>query len=421
MPCARRLLSRSLAETQMDFEIQAYRKMKTMSPLNTELQQEERRETRKITARASVPSAGSTSARLLLREDAFASMLYLERRRAERARKHFVLMLVDVKRAIADGQGKRTLGKISGALTDSIRETDIVGWYLENNLLGVIGTELGKTAAKTVRMRMLEKVRREFHKSLGAEKTALISFSFHFFPEETEDGNTDHSANITLYPDLSRQDGSKKFALGIKRAMDIAGSAAALALLSPVYAAIAVAIKMNSKGPVLFRQERLGQYGKPFTVLKFRSMRTDCDARIHQEYVNQFIAGQVEGKASDGSAPVFKIQKDPRVTSIGRFLRKTSLDELPQFWNVLRGDMSLVGPRPPIAYEFKAYDLWHRRRVLEIKPGVTGLWQVEGRSRTRFDDMVRLDLKYARGWSIWLDLKILVQTPAAVFTGEGAH
>ena len=156
-------------------------------------------------------------------------------------------------------------------------------------------------------------------------------------------------------------------------------------------------------------------------MLKFRSMRTDCDAKIHQSYVEQFIAGQVDGNSGEAAKPVFKIQKDPRVTSVGRFIRKTSLDELPQFWNVLRGDMSLVGPRPSLAYEYRAYELWHRRRVLEIKPGITGLWQVEGRSRTRFDDMVRLDLKYARLWSIWLDLRILAQTPAAVIQGTGAH
>jgi lipopolysaccharide/colanic/teichoic acid biosynthesis glycosyltransferase len=150
-------------------------------------------------------------------------------------------------------------------------------------------------------------------------------------------------------------------------------------------------------------------------------MRTNCDPTIHQEYVSQFISGQVASSSNGDETPVFKIQKDPRVTPIGRFLRKTSLDEIPQFWNVLVGEMSLVGPRPPLAYEFKAYDLWHRRRVLEIKPGITGLWQVEGRSRTRFDEMVRLDLKYARIWSIWLDVKILLQTPAAVVTGEGAH
>ena len=118
---------------------------------------------------------------------------------------------------------------------------------------------------------------------------------------------------------------------------------------------------------------------------------------------------------------VYKLTNDPRVTAVGRFLRKTSLDEFPQFWNVLRGEMSLVGPRPPVAYEFEMYDYWHRRRVLELKPGVTGLWQVNGRSRTCFDDMVRLDLRYSQTWSLWLDLKILLATPLAVVAGNGAH
>lgn len=203
--------------------------------------------------------------------------------------------------------------------------------------------------------------------------------------------------------------------------MDIAGSAFALIILLPLCAILALAIKATSEGPVLFSQDRLGQYGKKFRFLKFRSMRQNCDSKIHQEYVSRFIAGQVTPGNSDGAAATFKIQKDPRVTSVGRILRKTSLDELPQFWNVLIGEMSLVGPRPPLEYEFKAYDVWHRRRVLEIKPGITGLWQVQGRSRTHFDDMVRLDLKYARAWSIWLDMEILLRTPAAVVSGEGAH
>jgi lipopolysaccharide/colanic/teichoic acid biosynthesis glycosyltransferase len=268
---------------------------------------------------------------------------------------------------------------------------------------------------------MLEKVRGALSEALPQEKVSQISVSFHFFPEDWEGEDPDHLANITLYPDLSRKQETRKFALGVKRSMDIVGSSAALLLLSPVFGAVALAIKMSSKGPVLFKQERLGQFGKKITVLKFRSMRTDCDAKIHEEYVSQFIAGQVDGAASAGNRPVYKIQEDPRVTRLGKFLRRTSLDEFPQFWNVLVGDMSLVGPRPPVPYEYKAYELWHRRRVLEIKPGITGLWQVEGRSRTRFDEMVRLDLKYARGWSIWLDLKILFQTPAAVLTGDGAH
>jgi len=364
---------------------------------------------------------GVSAGRIVLHEDAFVSMLYLERRRAERAQKRFVLMLVDVTRVIGDGQKNRTLAKVTNALLGVTRETDIVGWYLENHLIGVIGTEIGNAKPKTIQSRMLEKVRASLCEAIPAEKVSLITVSFHFFPEEWEGGGTDHSANITLYPDLSRKEESRKLALGMKRAMDVIGSAAALAIFSPVFGALALAIKLTSKGPVLFRQERLGQYGKKFTVLKFRSMRTDCDARIHQEYVSQFIAGQVDGAEETGEKPVFKIQADPRVTPMGRFLRKTSLDELPQFWNVLVGEMSLVGPRPPVAYEYKAYDLWHRRRVLEIKPGITGLWQVEGRSRTRFDEMVRLDLKYASAWSLWLDVKIILQTPGAVLTGEGAH
>jgi lipopolysaccharide/colanic/teichoic acid biosynthesis glycosyltransferase len=394
----------------------------TMSSTKTVLKTEvEQRKLQAVTKDQAPTTGGELEARALLSEDAFVSMLYLERRRAERAQKRFVLVLVDVKRALDEGNKSKTLGKIGAALTNSTRETDILGWYLENNLIGVIGTELGDTPPKIIHERLLEKMRASFQHTVGKEKSSKISVSFHFFPEEYGKADSNGPANVALYPDISRKEDSKKVALGIKRAMDLVGSATALLLFSPVLAAIAVAIKLTSKGPILFRQERLGQYGHTFTFLKFRSMYTNCDAKIHQEYVNQFIAGQVDEMGPDGAKPVFKIQKDPRVTSVGRFLRKTSLDELPQFINVLRGEMSLVGPRPPIAYEFRAYDLWHRRRVLEIRPGITGLWQVEGRSRTRFDDMVRLDLKYARGWSIWLDVKILIQTPSAVFSGDGAH
>jgi lipopolysaccharide/colanic/teichoic acid biosynthesis glycosyltransferase len=193
-------------------------------------------------------------------------------------------------------------------------------------------------------------------------------------------------------------------------------------VLSPLLAAIAAMIKLTSKGPVIFEQERLGRFGARFKCLKFRTMYTDNDPKIHQEYIQQFISGKEESGNGNGSQqPVYKIVNDPRVTTVGRFLRKTSLDELPQFWNVLRGEMSLVGPRPPVQYEFEIYDIWHRRRILDVKPGVTGLWQVSGRSRTRFDDMVRLDLRYCRTWSLWLDLKILISTPRAVLGGDGAY
>jgi lipopolysaccharide/colanic/teichoic acid biosynthesis glycosyltransferase len=204
--------------------------------------------------------------------------------------------------------------------------------------------------------------------------------------------------------------------------MDIVGSASALILLAPVFLILAIIIKRTSKGPVFFRQQRVGRFGAPFMFVKFRSMCVSNDAGIHKEYVRKFIAGKAEPASNGGNQQVvYKITNDPRVTWIGKFMRRTSLDELPQFWNVLKGEMSLVGPRPPIPYEIEAYDIWHRRRLLEAKPGITGLWQVYGRSKTTFDEMVRLDLQYSRTWSFLLDVKILFLTPRAVFSGNGAY
>jgi lipopolysaccharide/colanic/teichoic acid biosynthesis glycosyltransferase len=202
----------------------------------------------------------------------------------------------------------------------------------------------------------------------------------------------------------------------IKRGLDILCSLTLLLLLVPLIALIAILVKLGSPGPALFRQVRIGQTMKPFTMLKFRTMYVGVDHRVHHQFVSAFIKG---GEMS-GGAGFFKLTNDPRITPIGRILRKTSLDELPQLWNVLRGDMSLVGPRPPLPYEIEEYKPWHRRRLLEAKPGITGLWQVAGRSRTTFDDMVRLDLRYAGSRSLWIDLKILLATPAAVISGKGA-
>lgn len=361
------------------------------------------------------------STRMVLGETAFMSMLYLERRRAERARKRYLLLLLEVKHAVSGHQKVRTVERITKALCENTRETDIVGWYLRDHFLGVIATELGKATSREVRECISAKLRTAFSQALGQKQASQISISFHFFPEELEDGIQDNAQKEVLYPDLSRTRVSRKVALGFKRVLDIVGSGLALIFLSPLFLIIGLAIKATSEGPVLFSQERLGQNGKKFRFLKFRSMKMNCDSRIHQEYVSKFIAGQIPSQNGNGATPTFKIQKDPRVTPVGNILRKTSLDELPQFWNVLVGEMSLVGPRPPLEYEFKAYEVWHRRRVLETKPGITGLWQVEGRSRTHFDDMVRLDLKYVRAWSLWLDIKILLRTPAAVVSGNGAH
>jgi len=161
--------------------------------------------------------------------------------------------------------------------------------------------------------------------------------------------------------------------------------------------------------------------GTYFSFYKFRSMRSDVDERVHREYVEKLIKGELDKiNQGDREKPFYKIKNDERVTRIGKMIRKTSIDELPQFFNVLKGEMSLVGPRPPIPYEVEKYKPWHLRRILEVKPGITGLWQVEGRSKTSFDDMVRLDLNYALNWSVWLDLWILLKTVKAVIRRHGA-
>lgn len=205
------------------------------------------------------------------------------------------------------------------------------------------------------------------------------------------------------------------------RIFNIIGSLAGIIIFSPLMLLISIAIKLSSKGPVLFMQKRMGYRGEQFTFLKFRSMRTDTDDKIHQEYVRKLIEGQnSEINSGTQQDPVYKIKNDPRITTIGRFLRRTSLDELPQFFNVLSGKMSLVGPRPPIPYEVESYKTWHLRRILDVKPGITGIWQVNGRSMTTFDEMVRMDLQYVARRSIFLDLKLVFQTLGAVFNSKGA-
>ncbi len=205
-----------------------------------------------------------------------------------------------------------------------------------------------------------------------------------------------------------RYEGTKLFA---KRAFDIVASTLILVLASPLFLAIAITIRLSTPGPVLFRQERVGINGRPFQMLKFRTMVTDAEARLLE----------LEKQSRDaGNSVLFKMKDDPRVTPIGRFLRRYSLDELMQLVNVLNGSMSLVGPRPPLAREVEAYETKVHRRFL-VKPGITGLWQVSGRSNLSWEDSVRLDLYYVENWSIVGDLVILWKTAKAVLAREGAY
>jgi len=358
----------------------------------------------------------------ILNEGAFHRMISLERKRTERSRKPFLLMLLDMGNGLRSDKNEKALDKILLALSLSTRETDVTGWYKNNSVVGVMFTEFGAEDRNTILSTMMTRVSETLRNNLSSQQFGLISISFHLFPEEWNHDIPERPSNPTLYPDLARRDSAKKLFCVIKRIMDVAGSALALLLFSPVLLAIAVAIKLTSKGPVFFRQKRVGQHGEQFVFLKFRSMHVNNDASVHKAYVKQLIAGNAQSHPGNGNGNgVYKLTKDSRITRVGGFLRRTSLDELPQFLNVLKGEMSLVGPRPAIAYEVEAYDIWHRRRVLEAKPGITGLWQVNGRSRIKFDDMVRLDLRYAKTWSPWMDLKILLRTPVAVVFGDGAY
>jgi len=357
----------------------------------------------------------------LLSEDHFRQTLSRERKRSERSRKHLLLMLIDAKGSWTNGE-RALAARVVGALATTIRETDIAGWFETGSVLGVIFTELGSTEVNSAVKIIEAKVKAGLQKTLKASQLSHLFISFYAYPDDWSGKKPGRALDTVLYPDLLEVEKKKRLSLLIKRSMDVVGSALALMLLSPFFVVLAILIKLSSKGPVFFRQTRVGQYGESFMFLKFRSMIVSTDATIHQQYMKRFIAGKTESSSRDGKQKaIYKIKNDPRVTWIGRLMRRTSLDEIPQFWNVLHGEMSLVGPRPPIPYELEAYDLWHRRRLLEAKPGITGLWQVHGRSKTTFDEMVRLDLQYSRTWSPMLDLKILLQTPRAVFSGDGAY
>jgi lipopolysaccharide/colanic/teichoic acid biosynthesis glycosyltransferase len=356
----------------------------------------------------------------LMPEDVFLRVLGQERRRSERSRQRFVLMLLHAGELLQGEQGEALLQTVTKTVVGSTRETDLYGWYERNSVIGVICTETGSARISSILCALETRVLPALQKNLPPDGMNAIRISFHVYPDDLDLHNGGRPADMRLYPDLAPQGLRAKASQAIKRTVDIVGGLSALTLLSPIFALIAIAIKLTSRGPIFFKQPRLGRYGVRFTFLKFRSMYFQSDPRVHQEYVRRLITGEKCGE--DGrNKGVYKMRNDPRVTPLGRFLRMTSLDELPQIFNVLRGEMSLVGPRPPIPYEVEAYDLWHRRRFLEAKPGITGLWQIEGRSRVKFAEMVRMDLRYVRTWTPWLDIKILLRTPWAMFRGTGAY
>jgi lipopolysaccharide/colanic/teichoic acid biosynthesis glycosyltransferase len=356
----------------------------------------------------------------LMDEEPFLKALHVEQKRTERSRRPFVLALIEPANGVAGSSLGGAFTRAIEALCVTKRETDQFGWYRQGSSVGIIFTEIPPAEGRAIAKVLRAKLKAALYQALGGQELALFSLNCYVFPEDWYDHGPGEAATTRQEP--LHGHGPTGIGTMVKACIDVTGCVAGLLILSPALLLIAAAVKLTSKGPVFFRQQRIGQYGRPFTFLKFRSMHASNNAAVHQEYVKQFIAGAAKvNRSADGNKSAFKLTNDPRITPLGRFLRKTSLDELPQLINVVKGDMSLVGPRPPIPYEVNCYDIWHKRRLLAVKPGITGLWQVNGRSRTTFDEMVRLDLQYGESWSLLLDLKILLSTPRAIFSGDGAY
>ena len=202
-----------------------------------------------------------------------------------------------------------------------------------------------------------------------------------------------------------------------KRLMDVLIALGLIVLFGPLMLLIMAGIRISSPGPIFYWQTRIGKKGKPFSMLKFRSMQVKNDPDLHRAYVQKLIHENIQPGASSKSN--LKMLGDPRITGLGKYLRKFSLDELPQFFNVLRGEMSMVGPRPSLPYEYEVYKEWHKQRLM-VLPGITGLWQAMARNTVSFDDMVRIDIEYIQSMNLWLDLKIMFLTPIVMIRGKGA-
>jgi len=348
-------------------------------------------------------------------QDQFAQALAHERRRCERSGNFLLLALLHLDRLPHSGLQSPVEAVIAAACS-TLRDTDACGWHRQGATLGLIFTDLTEGSREIAPSKIHERLTSVLGAVLPAEAVAGLRIHYHLYPTDIAlmvDGDP------ALDPNTAGPCGSTTYRI-VKRGADIACSLFALLLCLPLFLGIAALIKLTSEGPVFFRQKRVGQGGKPFVFLKFRSMFVNNDSAIHKEYMQRMIAGQKVAYEDGTATGLYKIANDPRVTRLGAILRRTSIDELPQLINVLKGEMSLIGPRPPLPYEVERYSPWHRRRLIEARPGITGLWQVNGRSRTSFDEMVRMDLQYVLHWSLWQDFKILLKTPLAVFSGSGA-
>jgi exopolysaccharide biosynthesis polyprenyl glycosylphosphotransferase len=345
----------------------------------------------------------------ILPQSHFLNRLWIEKRRVDRSKASLSIVLFYFQQEAIVNQESRQ--KVLASILRNTRKTDIKGWVDR----GVIGLILPDTDGRGVQ-KYVEKIRN----GNGGSTFSVVTGTY---PDDLfKKLLADETSQPDLFPiDLDESKEPKKVDLALKRGVDILGAITGLFLFLPIMLITALAIKVTSPGPAIFKQNRFGKQGSRFPFYKFRSMYSKVDDQLHREYVTNLIKGNHEKiNQGDEEEPLYKMKSDPRVTPVGKIIRKTSIDELPQLFNVLKGEMSLVGPRPPLPYEVEKYEPWHLRRILEVQPGITGLWQVDGRSKTSFDDMVRMDLRYVQNWSLWLDIKILLKTVRAVIRPNGA-
>jgi len=352
---------------------------------------------------------GNGDAREVLTRSEFLTLLRREQRRADRSRAPLSVVLY------RDAGGHLNQPDGAQSLIDTMhglkRETDTVG-RLGDDLVALLCPDTGADGAR----RLMRKI------ADHAQECNWLALTI-TYPDELFDkleNGVAHALDFSVAPSDSA--GPPEGGYSLKRALDITGALIALMLFSPILVLTAIGISLTSPGPVIYKQIRLGKGGVPFVFYKFRSMTSEVDDAIHRRFVTDLIGASGNGDAAVAlTGSLYKLESDPRVTPIGRLIRRTSIDEFPQLFNVLKGDMSLVGPRPPLRYEAEKYQSWHLRRIIGVKPGMTGLWQVEGRSRVSFNDMVRLDLRYIRKCSLVLDLKILLKTIRTVLRCDGAN
>jgi lipopolysaccharide/colanic/teichoic acid biosynthesis glycosyltransferase len=354
----------------------------------------------------------------ILSKEIFRKIIDRERDRANRTGEVFSLVVFVLP---DNGEKQEALALLAESLSHRVRSIDAIGW-LDLQHVGILLPETNPEGAHMFARKIYQEV---------INNKSTLSYEIFTYPSDkltdpqkiplhVLSGKFDHKLNkVTVGKGglLSKTLRSVDYMFFLskrllKRYFDVFGASVFLLMFSPLFLAIAALIKIVSPGPVFYKQQRVGYAGQPFTFLKFRTMRLNAETREHQDYLASLINGASDDNRSD--VPMAKLDHDPQIIPCGGLLRKSCLDELPQLFNVLRGEMSLVGPRPPIPYEVKEYRTWHRGRFNAL-PGMTGLWQVSGKNKLSFREMVRLDIRYARERSLWVDIKILFRTPLAVF------